>query len=136
MNWDDFDFELAELILLEGSLRNDFWHKGSTRRAIREVAGLTQQRLGELAGVDHSTIARWEHGTRIGAGSQAKRYESLLFELEDALQARLEFLRLYKRYKAFPQRSREHAAEELIAALVRAIRTAAAIWPTALDSDV
>ncbi|MFG3349479.1 helix-turn-helix domain-containing protein [Streptomyces sp. NPDC048018] len=36
---------------------------GARIRAAREHANLTQERLGELVGVDHKTIHRIEHGT-------------------------------------------------------------------------
>jgi len=76
MNWDELDWDLAETHLVAGSLRSDFWRRRATRRAIREAAGLTQRRLGDHVGVDHSTVARWEDGTRMGHDEAAARYES------------------------------------------------------------
>jgi transcriptional regulator with XRE-family HTH domain len=37
-------------------------HSGTIIREAREALDLTQEQLGELAGVDHSTISRIENG--------------------------------------------------------------------------
>jgi transcriptional regulator with XRE-family HTH domain len=42
-------------------------------KELREAAGLTQQRLGELIGVKHATVNRWEH--RVNAISNRYLHE-------------------------------------------------------------
>ena len=37
---------------------------GETFRAARQGAGLTVRALAERAGIDHSTVSRWERGER------------------------------------------------------------------------
>ncbi len=34
-------------------------------RSLREKRGISQKQLGEMMFVDHSTVARWENGTRL-----------------------------------------------------------------------
>ncbi|MGO8724412.1 MAG: helix-turn-helix domain-containing protein [Acidimicrobiales bacterium] len=54
-------------------------------QAIRERAGLSRLEMARSAGVDDSTIARWESGERSPRGEAAKRYARLLRELSEAV---------------------------------------------------
>ena len=56
------------------------WQDSEERRILlRELAGLSQEALGERLGVHRSTISRWETGKR---DSTDRRYRSVMLELE------------------------------------------------------
>ena len=56
-------------------------------RAIREEAGVSQQRLADELGVNRVTVARWELGVRVSRGELRLRYIALLEELAEAVGA-------------------------------------------------
>jgi transcriptional regulator with XRE-family HTH domain len=47
-------------------------------RAIREAAGITQQQIGDVVGVDRATICRWESGKRRPRGANVRFYFAVL----------------------------------------------------------
>lgn len=49
-----------------------------TLRKLRESKGLTQDQLGKLVFVNHSTIARWEKGTRLPDATMITRLADIL----------------------------------------------------------
>ena len=49
-----------------------------TLRKLRENKGLTQYQLGNQMFVNHSTIARWENGTRLPDATMITRLASVL----------------------------------------------------------
>ena len=51
------------------------------RRALREAAGLTQERLGAALGVSRIAICRWESGRRKPRAKHRAAYASLLAAL-------------------------------------------------------
>lgn len=53
------------------------------RRAIRQAAGVTQQRIADELGVDRVTVTRWEAGRRHPRGELAARYTRLLDALQE-----------------------------------------------------
>ncbi len=53
-------------------------------RAIREGAGLSYGELAKEAGVDKSSVFRWERGLRRPRGEAAARYLAALDELTSA----------------------------------------------------
>lgn len=53
-----------------------------TARRIRLANRLAQRDIGLAVGVDTSTVARWENGTRVPRGDAAWRYADLLARLE------------------------------------------------------
>lgn len=56
-------------------------------RAIREAAGVSQDRLAEELGVHRVTVARWEAGTRRPQGRRLAAYLSLLDALREEVEA-------------------------------------------------
>ncbi len=55
--------------------------KPSTARAIREEAGISQQRMATEIGVDRMTLARWESGRRKPRPRAAASSAALLDQL-------------------------------------------------------
>lgn len=55
----------------------------AVRRAIREAAGVTQQRIADEIGVHRMTVARWESGARQPKGADASAYAALLEQLRE-----------------------------------------------------
>ena len=53
-------------------------------RAIREAAGVSQQRLASELGVHRISVARWEAGDRQPRGELRRRYVKLLRDLQEA----------------------------------------------------
>lgn len=53
------------------------------RKAIRETAGVSQQRIADELQVHRVTVARWESGARHPRGPILERYSLLLAELKD-----------------------------------------------------
>ncbi len=51
---------------------------GVNIREAREVAGLTQAKLGDACGVNQSTVAKWEHGTIGPTGANMVRLAKIL----------------------------------------------------------
>ncbi len=56
-------------------------------RAIRQAAGVSQQRLADELGVGRVTVTRWEQGTRRPRGRLAVAYARLLQELRQEVGA-------------------------------------------------
>lgn len=54
-------------------------------RAIREAAGVSQERIAQELGVDRVTVTRWESGARRPRGAQAVAYARLLEQLKEAV---------------------------------------------------
>ena len=54
-------------------------------RAIRESAGVTQQRLADELHVHWTTVARWERGMRAPRGNRRLAYADLLDQLRDTV---------------------------------------------------
>ena len=52
------------------------------RRAIREAAGVSQDRLARELGVQRVTVTRWELGIRRPRGVNAVRYVNLLSRIQ------------------------------------------------------
>ena len=52
-----------------------------TRRHLRLRAGLTQQELAEVLGINRATVARYELGQRKPTGALLARYAKLLDDL-------------------------------------------------------
>lgn len=52
------------------------------RKAIREAAGVSQERLAQELDVHRVTVARWEHGSRSPRGELLARYVRLLDQLQ------------------------------------------------------
>ena len=57
----------------------------AARVAIRQAAGLSQQRLADALGIHRVTIARYELDLRQPSGELGRRYLALLDELQDVL---------------------------------------------------
>ena len=53
-------------------------------RTIREAAGLSLTEVARSAGVDRTTVFRWEHAERRPSGDAAIRYLRMLEELQRA----------------------------------------------------
>lgn len=53
-------------------------------RAIRETAGVSQERVAEELGVHPVTVYRWEKGTRRPRGRLLRSYADLLAQLSEA----------------------------------------------------
>lgn len=70
--------EAERLALLNGLLAS-----GEARR-IRETAGLPGSVAARSAGIDQSTLWRWESGERRPTGEPARRYLDLLLRLQKA----------------------------------------------------
>ncbi len=51
-------------------------------RAIRQAAGVSQERLAQELGVDRVTVTRWETGIRRPRGRRAAAYAELLARLK------------------------------------------------------
>lgn len=51
-------------------------------RAVRQAAGISQERLAAEIGVHRVTLARWESGTSRPRGSVRARYTTLLEDLQ------------------------------------------------------
>lgn len=54
------------------------------RRAIRQRADVSQDRMARELGVDRVTLLRWEQGTRSPRGAQLAAYAALLSDLDAA----------------------------------------------------
>lgn len=54
-------------------------------RAIREAAGVSQQRLADELAVHVTTVKRWERGARRPRGKLRLAYAGLLEQLEESL---------------------------------------------------
>lgn len=54
------------------------------RRLIRESAGVRQQDIAAVLGVNHTTVARWELGTREPHGALRDAYMDALARLQQA----------------------------------------------------
>lgn len=54
-------------------------------RAIRQDAGISQQRLADELGVSRVTVTRWENGAFRPRGDTARRYAELIARLEAAV---------------------------------------------------
>jgi len=56
-------------------------------RAIRQGAGVSQQRIARELGVHRITVVRWEQGTTAPRGEVRSRYARLLADLQQAVTA-------------------------------------------------
>jgi transcriptional regulator with XRE-family HTH domain len=53
-------------------------------RRVRELAGVTQEALASVVGVDDSAVSRWERGLRAPRGAAAVAYAKTLRALSKA----------------------------------------------------
>ena len=87
-------FQETRDLIRDHPLKDFFWDAGGTRKLYRQLAGLTQVQLADLIDISPATIARWEAGTRRGAGPSAARYQLVIEEIEDSLLQRIEIILL------------------------------------------
>jgi transcriptional regulator with XRE-family HTH domain len=123
--------ELGEVVasLQAHSLSESFWARRQERRALRQLACLTQAELATRVGTDPTTITRWETGTRRGRGRHADVYRRVMEELEAAAIARFHFLATLAEYGRIDPEDRPRIERRLSAALARALETDTDLWP-------
>jgi DNA-binding transcriptional regulator YiaG len=68
---------LLDEALAQASAKRDLPAPTEARR-VREAAGLTQQQIGDVIGVDRATVCRWESGVRSPRGPAARLYLTVL----------------------------------------------------------
>ena len=114
-----------------------FWRRCFTRRTLREIAGLTQAQVAEYIGTDPSTVARWEAGTRRGAGGRhVDGYRRILESIEAAAAARFEFLAIYGEYLEATHQQRQALAGDMLDAFTSVLNTQTERWPLNLDTHL
>lgn len=68
--------------LRRGRARRRLRAEPSWARMVRQRAGLTQDEIAGLLGVDRSTVSRWETGQRVPRSEALDRYANILRRLE------------------------------------------------------
>lgn len=71
-----------QVILARGRARRRIRAEPTYTRLVRERAGLSQEEMAKVLGVDRSAISRWENAKRVPRPAMLDRYAQLLAELE------------------------------------------------------
>lgn len=69
-------------MLQRGAARQQLRAAPSLCRYVRQRAGLTQEEIAEVLGIDRSAVSRYESGQRTPTGPLLDEYASLLRRLE------------------------------------------------------
>lgn len=73
-----------EELIARGKARHRLRSAPEFARLIRARAGVTQDELAQILGVDRSAVSRWESGSRMPRPNTLARYSQLLDRLERA----------------------------------------------------